>query len=106
MKRQRETRLDDNAKSGGNSRRRAALALARWLATKEFPFRLSDDLVLVPVSNGAMISFRIESVTEVTIKAEGAIRHAVLSGSVYAIDLFNWYNDWTGILMRYGDYKE
>jgi RHS repeat-associated protein len=81
-------------------------ARASVLASKEFPFRLSDDLVLVPVSNGAMISFRIESVTEVTIKAEGAIRHAVSSGSVYAIDLFNWYNDWTSILMRYGDYKE
>ena len=43
---------------------------------------------------------------EVTIKAEGAVRHAVSSGGVFAIDLFNWYNDWTGLLMLYGDYQE
>ncbi|MBP5285837.1 MAG: hypothetical protein ILO34_06995 [Kiritimatiellae bacterium] len=35
--------MNDNAKSGGNSRRRAALALARWLATKEFPSGMLGD---------------------------------------------------------------
>ena len=81
-------------------------ARASALTSRNYPFRVSDNLVLAPVSNGTMIGFQIESVAEVTIKAGGAVRHAVSSGSVFAIDLFNWYNDWTWLLMRYGDYKE